>query len=46
MGDNIKLEDPVLKDRNGTYKVRSVTYMSGVSIGVRQVITLDYKIDV
>jgi hypothetical protein len=46
MGDNIKIEDPVLKDRNGTYKVRSVTYMSGVSIGVRQVITLDYKIDV
>lgn len=46
MGDNIKIEDPILKDRNGTYKVKQVTYMSGVTIGQRQVITLDYKIDV
>jgi hypothetical protein len=46
MGDNIKIEDPVLTDRNGTYKVKSVTYMSGVSIGQKQIITLDYKIDV
>jgi hypothetical protein len=46
MGDNVKIEDPILQDRNGTYKVKSVTYMSGVTIGQRQVITLDYKIDV
>lgn len=46
MGDNIKIEDPILTDRNGTYKVKQVTYMSGVTIGQRQVITLDYKIDV
>ena len=46
MGDNIKIEDPILQDRNGTYKVKQVTYMSGVTIGQRQVITLDYKIDV
>lgn len=45
-GDNIILKDPVLKDRDGTYKVKSVTYTGGVNIGVKQTIFLDYKIDV
>lgn len=45
-GDNIKLEDPVIKDRNGTYKVKAVTYTGGIGIGIRQQIFLDYKIDV
>ena len=45
-GDNIIIADPVLPDRNGTYKVKSVTYTGGVGIGIRQQIHLDYKVDV
>lgn len=45
-GDNIKIEDKVLTDKNGTYKVKSVTYTGGIGIGIRQQIFLDYKIDV
>jgi hypothetical protein len=42
-GDNVILEDSVIADRNGTYKVKSVEYSGGTN-GLRQVIELDYKI--
>jgi hypothetical protein len=43
LGDNVTLVDPILPERNGRYKVRSVEYSGGVS-GHRQKITLDYKL--
>lgn len=43
MGDNVRLKDEVLPDRNGLYKVRGVEYTGGVQ-GHRQIITLDYKL--
>lgn len=42
-GDNVQLIDPILPERNGTYKVKSVHYTGGVG-GLRQEIELDYKI--
>jgi len=42
-GDNIKIIDPVLKERNGTYKCKSVNYTCGMN-GIRQEIQLDYLI--
>lgn len=44
-GDNVILEDQVLTDRNGTYKVKGVEYAGGVD-GMRQIIELDYKINI
>lgn len=44
-GDNILLIDKVMPDRNGVYKVKSVTYTGGVGVGVRQQIFLDYLVD-
>jgi hypothetical protein len=43
MGDHVKLIDPILPERNGKYKVKSVEYSAGVS-GVRQIIELHYRI--
>jgi len=43
-GDNVILKDPLLPERNGTYKVKSLEYKGGYNEGIRQVITLDYKI--
>lgn len=43
MGDNVKLVDPILPERNGTYKVKGVEYTGGIN-GLRQKIQLDYKI--
>jgi len=43
-GDNIILQDKVLPDRDGTYKVKAVTYSGGAGVGIRQEIFLDYKI--
>lgn len=43
MGDNVRLEDPILPERNGLYKVRGVEYSGGMN-GIRQKIELDYKI--
>jgi len=43
-GDNIVLQDKILPDRDGTYKVKAVTYTGGIGIGIRQEIFLDYKI--
>jgi hypothetical protein len=42
-GDNVNLVDPVMPDRNGVFKVRSVKYTGGIN-GHRQVIELDYKL--
>ena len=42
-GDNIKIIDPVLKERNGTYKCKSVNYTCGMN-GIRQEIQLDYLV--
>lgn len=42
-GDNVDILDPVLPERNGRYKVRSVKYTGGVR-GLRQEIELDYLI--
>ncbi len=42
-GDNVDILDPVLPERNGRYKVKSVGYTGGVA-GLRQTIELDYLI--
>lgn len=42
-GDNAKILDPILPERNGTYKIKSVEHTGGVN-GMRQIIELDYKI--
>lgn len=42
-GDNVDVIDPILPERNGRYKVRSVDYSGGVD-GLRQTIHLDYLI--
>jgi len=44
-GDNIVIKDPILPERNGTYRVRSVGYSGGVN-GLRQEIELDFKLNV
>lgn len=43
MGDNIHIVDPVLPERNGVYKCKSVQYTAGVN-GIRQEVQLDYRI--
>jgi hypothetical protein len=42
-GDNVDILDPILPERNGRFKVRSVRYFGGVN-GLRQEIELDYLI--
>lgn len=42
-GDNVIIEDPILPERNGKYKVKGVNYSGGVG-GHRQEIILDYLI--
>jgi hypothetical protein len=42
-GDNVDILDPVLPERNGRYKAKSVHYTGGKD-GLRQVIELDYLI--
>jgi len=44
-GDTVHIVDAVLKERTGYYKVKAVNYRGGYDIGLRQDITLDYKID-
>lgn len=44
MGDNVDIIDSVLPERNGRYKVKSVKYQGGFSVGMRQTIELDYLI--
>ena len=43
MGDNVKLVDNILPERNGMYKVKAVEYSGGIN-GLRQIIELDYII--
>ena len=42
MGDNVIIKDRLMPDRDGKYKVKSVTYTGGVN-GHRQIIELHYK---
>lgn len=42
MGDNVTIKDPLMPDRDGKYKVKSVRYTGGVN-GHRQIIELHYK---
>lgn len=44
-GDNVVLENNILPEQNGTYKVKAVNYSGGVN-GLRQNIELDYKLSV
>lgn len=44
-GDNVVLENNILPEQNGTYKVKAVNYSGGVN-GLRQNIELDYKLNV
>lgn len=43
-GDNVILQDPILPDRNGTYKVKKVAKKFGVD-GYRQTVTVDLRVD-
>ena len=43
-GDTVRLVNHVLPEMNGTYYVKQVRYYGGVDDGLRQEITLDYKI--
>ena len=43
-GDSVKLQDAIMPDRNGTYKVKGVRYLFGQG-GFRQVITVDLRLD-
>jgi hypothetical protein len=45
VGDNIKLKDRSIPDKDGVYKVKSVKYTGGVGIGIKQEIFLHYKIN-
>lgn len=43
-GDTVRLVNHVLPEMNGAYYVKQVRYYGGVDDGLRQEITLDYKI--
>lgn len=43
-GDNVIIQDPILPERNGTYRVKKVHYSGSPDNGLRQEITLDFKI--
>lgn len=44
-GDNAQLENDILPEQSGLYKIKGVDYSGGVD-GERQKITLDYKLNV
>lgn len=44
-GDNVDILDPVLPEKNGRYKVKSVRYFGGAGTGLRQEIELEYLIN-
>ena len=44
-GDNIQIQDPILPERNGFYKVKEVDYSGGIE-GLRQEIHLDFKLNI
>jgi hypothetical protein len=43
-GDTIQIVDNALPERTGLYKVKSVSYYGGYDDGLRQEITIDYKV--
>lgn len=43
-GDNAKISDNILPERDGLYKIKKVEYSGGVN-GLRQVVHLDYRIN-
>lgn len=43
-GDSVQLQDAIMPDRNGTYKVKGVRYLFGQG-GFRQIITVDLRLD-
>jgi hypothetical protein len=43
-GDVANIQDPILPERNGLYKIKQVDYTGGVS-GLRQEISLDFKLN-
>lgn len=43
-GDVANIQDPILPERNGQYKIKEVEYSGGIN-GMRQVISLDYKLN-
>jgi len=45
-GDNVRIVNPVLPEQNGTFKVKRVDYTGGATIGLRQKIYLDFKINI
>lgn len=42
-GDNVDILDPLIPERNGRYKVKSVKYNGGIG-GLRQTVELDYLV--
>lgn len=45
MGDNVDILDPILPERNGRYKVKSVRSFGGAQTGLKQEIELEYLIN-
>lgn len=43
-GDNARISDSILPERDGLYKIKKVEYSGGIN-GLRQVVTLDYRIN-
>ena len=43
-GDNARVTDNILPERNGLYKIKQVEYSGGIN-GLRQVVHLDYRIN-
>lgn len=44
-GDNALIQDQVLPERNGTYKIKGVKYKGGTE-GLRQIVSLDFKFNI
>ena len=43
-GDTVRIVNNQLPEMSGSYKVKGVVYYGGVDDGLRQEITLDYKV--
>lgn len=46
VGDNVKIIDPSLPDKEGIYKVKAIKDTGGFGLGIRQQIFIDYRTDV
>ena len=44
-GDNVKIIDPALPDKEGIYKIKAVKYTGGIGLGIRQELFIDYRTD-